>query len=138
MDFYDILMVIVIGFLALGGVCFIACVVWAIWFECTRTIEPKSQKLSQMYRDTYHDDYDNYDEFCDTDTTFWMNQQYATQREQMRLDMENESRIVSDYLSRAEFDCMTAMHICEQDNDICHHANDLHNDMFSGGGNPFF
>ena len=56
----------------------------------------------------------------------------------MRLDMENESRNVSDSLRYAEYDCMTAMHTCEQDNDICQHANDLHNDMFSGGGDLFF
>lgn len=133
MDFYDILMVIVIGLLALGGICFIAWVAWAIWFECTRTIEPISISNSHCT-----DGCDDWDDYYGIKSDSFMDQHRSFQGELERQDMENHDRIVSDSLRYAEYDCMTAMHICEQDNDICHHANDMHNDMFSGGGNPFF
>ena len=70
MNFYDFQVAIVIGILVLGGICGTVWVVWAIWFECTRTIEPKSPKVSQMYRDTCPDDYYDYGEYCDTDAAY--------------------------------------------------------------------
>lgn len=140
MDFYDFQIAIVIGILVLGGICGTVWVVWAIWFECTRTIEPKSPKLSQMYRDTCPDDYDDYGEYCDTDTAYWRNQQHVAQQEQMRLDMENESRNVSDFMSHAEFDYEMGVYMHEQACDLAQHDHDSHNDMFNdvGCANPFF
>lgn len=135
MVFLDIVNVIFLVVVALAVICISAFVVWAIRFECTRTIEPKSPKLSQMYRDTYSDDYD---EYCDTDTAYWRNQQHVAQQEQMRLDMENEDRIMSDLMRHAEFDYEMGVYMHEQACDLAQHDHDSHNDMFSGGGNPFF
>ena len=138
MDFYDIQIALVIGILVLGSICGTVWVVWAIRFECTRTIEPKSKTKSQIYRES--GDYDDYDESCDTDAAYWRNQQHVAQQEQMRLDMENESRTMSDFMSHAEFDYEMGVYMHEQACDLAQHDHDSHNDMFNdvGCANPFF